>query len=198
MMDNFCSSVCKHILPSTPGYPKVPPSLHLSRSRNVNPDHVMESVPATQVGTMPNEMAHTTGVWDRDRTNCRLIRKGMPQIMTMTLWVSSALAGCGSAKSCIASGQIDPLQSPFFKLNVAFWPQRGHISLDNRRLGCLKEHQAHVRQQGRKAICICARVFGLPSTFASLANDPDFLKLMEHYDGGDGREISLRPRRREA
>ena len=65
-------------------------------------------------------------------------------------------------------------------------------------LWCLKEHQAHVRQQGRKAICICARVFGLPSTFASLANDPDFLKLMEHYDGGDGREISLRPQRRKA
>ena len=82
---------------------------------------------------------------------------------------------------------------PFGKI----W-HRLHISLDNRRLGCLKEHQAHVRQQGRKAICICARVFGLPSTFASLANDPDFLKLMEHYDGGDGREISLRPQRRKA
>ena len=74
---------------------------------------------------------------------------------------------------------------------LARWPERGLVSIDNRRVWSLKEHQKHVRRRNGGDVYVSAWVFQLPDMFASLAQHPELERLMQHYDGGDGTHLRL-------
>ena len=89
------------------------------------------------------------------------------------------------------SERIDPMNSPFLKLDVVHWPGRGHFSLRNRRLCCLKLHQRHVHP---KVVKIRVRIFPLNAGFVQLMEaNPMYEAFMRAYDTRDrGRSVNIR------
>lgn len=84
------------------------------------------------------------------------------------------------------AGRIDPLSTPFLKLDVVSWPGVGFMSLHNRRLFCLKRHQDNVRQQ-QGNVKIRLLVFPLPEPFIELMKvDWVYQKFLRSYDTQDG------------
>lgn len=76
------------------------------------------------------------------------------------------------------------LSHPRLKIRVIDWPGRGLKSLDNRRLSCFKEHQAHVGGD----VFIQADVWRLPDSFVKLAASSPIVEVfLKHYeqDGAD-------------
>ena len=63
-------------------------------------------------------------------------------------------------------GLIDPLATPWLCLRVFEWPARGYISVDNRRLWCLRRHQERVGVARAEAVYLRARVFNRSRSWA--------------------------------
>lgn len=102
----------------------------------------------------------------------------------------------GELVNDLNAGLVDPLTEPSLRLDVVLWPKRGLISLDNRRLWCLREHQEHVWRTGGDHRSVRARVFELPESFEHLVqSSPIVDKFLRHYDPvGGGRFARVRQR----
>ena len=74
----------------------------------------------------------------------------------------------------LLSGNADLFRDERLCLTVADWPGRGLVSIDNRRLWCIKQYQEHERQEGGSDVYLRAVVFRLPQEFAQMTQVRDF------------------------
>ena len=96
--------------------------------------------------------------------------------------------------SDLRSGRVNHRSDKRMKINVMDWPGRGYISMDNRRLHCLKEYQTRCVPP---SITVRAELWRLPRVFVDLVEQNGvMLDFLRKFDGLRAIQEHPRVRRR--
>ena len=81
----------------------------------------------------------------------------------------------------LRSGRVNHRTDSRLKIKVMEWPGRGPISMDNRRLHCLKQYQIH---HMHTAVVVRAQVWRLPGMFIDLVErNKIMMDFLLKFDG---------------